>query len=90
MYPSYIPCFEHCYVKYGKQYEPERCDSECDYAMKCVENRELTKILKAVLYAHSSDKCYFCKYDNKCSCPEGHCNHELDLEKIKEYYLIKD
>ena len=41
MYPCYIPCFEHCYVKYGKQYEPEKCDSECDYAMKCVENKEL-------------------------------------------------
>lgn len=52
----YIPCFDHCYVKYGKQYDPEICDTECDYAIKCLENKEL----KAKLLAESA-----CD-DNKC------------------------
>ena len=41
MYPCYIPCFEHCYVKYGKQYDQDKCDSECDYARALLENKKL-------------------------------------------------
>ena len=40
MYPCYIPCFEHCYVKYGKQYDPDKCDAECDYARALLENKK--------------------------------------------------
>ena len=43
MYPCHIPCFEHCYVKYGKQYEPKRCDDTCDYARAILENKELKR-----------------------------------------------
>lgn len=25
------PCFEHCYIRYGKEYTPD-CDNKCDYA----------------------------------------------------------
>lgn len=55
MYPCYIPCFEHCYVKYGKQYDPETCNSECDYAIKCLENKELKRRLQI------SSACHECK-----------------------------
>lgn len=36
------PCFEHCYVKYGKQYS-EKCDSKCEYAKLAKELEELKK-----------------------------------------------
>ena len=34
------PCYDYCYLKYGKQYT-EECDSTCDYARVCLENKEL-------------------------------------------------
>lgn len=27
------PCYDHCYLKYGKQYTKE-CDTICDYAIQ--------------------------------------------------------
>lgn len=35
-----IPCHEHCWEKYGKQYT-EECDTKCDYAKVCLENKKL-------------------------------------------------
>lgn len=34
------PCYEHCYLRYGKQYT-EECDTTCDYARVCLENKKL-------------------------------------------------
>lgn len=34
------PCYEHCYLRYGKQYTAE-CDDECNYAKAVKENKEL-------------------------------------------------
>lgn len=34
------PCYEHCYLRYGKQYTKE-CDDKCHYAKAIKENKEL-------------------------------------------------
>lgn len=36
------PCYEHCYLRYGKQYTKE-CDNECNYAKVVRENKELVE-----------------------------------------------
>lgn len=36
----FVPCRDHCYVRCGKSYTKE-CDTECDYAKVCLENKEL-------------------------------------------------
>ena len=40
------PCSDYCYIRFGKQYDPEKCDSYCEFAKVCVENRELKKKLE--------------------------------------------
>lgn len=35
-----IPCRDHCYLRYGKQYTSD-CDTKCDYARAIIENRAL-------------------------------------------------
>lgn len=37
----FSPCFE-CYNRYGRQYT-EECDTICDYAKVCLENKKLKK-----------------------------------------------
>ena len=34
------PCYEHCYLRYGKQYTKE-CDDKCNYAKAVKEKKEL-------------------------------------------------
>ena len=34
------PCYEHCYLRYGKQYTAE-CDNKCNYAKAVKENKKL-------------------------------------------------
>lgn len=34
------PCYEHCYLRYGKQYTTE-CDDKCNYAKAVKEKKEL-------------------------------------------------
>lgn len=36
------PCYEHCYLRYGKQYTKE-CDDKCNYAKAVKENKELAE-----------------------------------------------
>lgn len=33
-------CYEHCYLRFGKQYTPD-CDDKCDYAKAVKENKLL-------------------------------------------------
>ena len=35
----FVPCRDHCYLRYGKQYT-EECDTNCDYAKVCLENKK--------------------------------------------------
>lgn len=64
MYPCYIPCFDHCYVKYGKQYNPEICDSECDYARVFSENKKLKEKEKERMKTFAEIKDYLNEIDN--------------------------
>lgn len=45
------PCFEHCHIRFGKQYTPD-CDDKCAYA-KAVKERD-----KAVEFIKYLDKNY--------------------------------
>ena len=85
------PCYESCYLRYGKQYT-EECDATCSYAKVWREKQELERILKAVVDYHSDWECHYCKQSSICA--SGHCEnrefYELDLEKIKESYRIVD
>ena len=38
------PCYEHCYLRYSKQYTKE-CDDNCDYAKIVKENRLKDEII---------------------------------------------
>ena len=38
------PCYEHCYLRWGKQYA-KKCDDNCVFAKVCLENRELKGFL---------------------------------------------
>lgn len=40
----FVPCRDHCYLRYGKQYT-EECDTTCDYARVCLENKKLKEII---------------------------------------------
>ena len=86
----FVPCFESCYLKYGKQYS-EECNDSCDYAKAVLEKNELEKVLKAVLIYHNYRKCFYCKH--YMACGEGGCDnyeeYELDLNKVKETYQIE-
>lgn len=35
-----IPCRDHCYLRYGKEYTSD-CDTTCDYARVVKENEAL-------------------------------------------------
>ena len=83
----FIPCKEHCYLRYGKQYTKE-CDDNCDYAHVAKLYEETKQILKSVLTYY--DGCAYCKHYPICAV--GHCNnyekYELDWVKIKNNYPI--
>ena len=75
------PCFEYCYVMYGKSYTKE-CDNKCEYA-------RVVKCLKEVLRQHRGRS--YCK--NYATCAEDTCNkcenYQLDFEKINKSYHIE-
>lgn len=48
------PCKDYCYIRFGKQYTKE-CDTQCEFAKVCVENRELKKRLEAYEKSNSTD-----------------------------------
>ena len=41
---QFVPCRDHCYIRYGKQYTKE-CDTTCDYAKVCLENKDMLNTL---------------------------------------------
>ena len=42
------PCFEHCYIRYGKQYTKE-CDDTCGYAKAVKESKLKDEIIEYLL-----------------------------------------
>lgn len=43
-----IPCHDHCYLRYGKQYTKE-CDTTCDYAKAVKEGKCKDDIIECLL-----------------------------------------
>lgn len=35
------PCYDHCFLYYGLEYEPERCDETCEFAKVIQEIKKL-------------------------------------------------
>lgn len=82
------PCIEHCYKRNGKQYNPDECNTTCEYA-KAIE------VLKKVLIVNEGCSC--CKHsyyekgvgvdcdkmDKEC---KNHSLYEIDFEKVNEEY----
>lgn len=44
----FIPCKDHCYLRYGKQYSKE-CDTNCDYAKAVKESNQKDEIIELLL-----------------------------------------
>ena len=42
------PCFEHCHIRYGKQYTKE-CDDNCNYAKAVKESKRKDEIIEYLL-----------------------------------------
>lgn len=45
---KFIPCRDHCYLRYGRQYT-EECDTTCDYARVCLENNKKDRVIEFLL-----------------------------------------
>ena len=48
------PCFEHCYLRYNKQYTKE-CDNTCAYAKAVLESKNKDKIIDVKLETFESN-----------------------------------
>lgn len=44
----FVPCRDHCYLRYGGQYTKE-CDTNCDYAKAVKECSQKEKIIEFLL-----------------------------------------
>ena len=81
------PCFEHCYVKYGKQYS-EECDSKCEYAKLAKELEELKN--NAIIFPQTIKNITFY---NKKDFHEWVLGQEAKIErlqKLEELLFKKD
>ena len=57
---NFNPCKDHCYLKYKRQYVPEKCDAACDYAADACKRKRLEKAAKSAirfLETDPSDEC---------------------------------
>lgn len=56
------PCYEHCYLKYGKSYD-EKCDTTCEYAKVAAENKKLTaKLGKIYDFVKDNENKWYSEY----------------------------
>ena len=47
------PCYEHCYLRFGKQYTPD-CDDKCAYAKAIKERDKAVEFIKYLDNNYSS------------------------------------
>lgn len=80
----FVPCRDHCYIRYGKQYTKE-CNTTCDYAKVCLKNKDmLNALLKHRICPECKEKMRFYLEGNfggtlgvfECSC--GYKNKSVD------------
>ena len=41
------PCYDYCFLHFGLEYSPERCDETCEFAKAIQENKRLKSKKKA-------------------------------------------
>ena len=46
------PCYEHCYLRYGKQYTPE-CDTTCHFAKQVLRNKKAKVVVEKYFYGEN-------------------------------------
>ena len=72
------PCFEHCYVKYGKQYS-EECEYKCEYAKSAKELEELKN--NAIIFPQTIKNITFY---NKKDFHEWVLGQEAEIERLRK------
>lgn len=55
------PCYEHCYLRLGKQYSSE-CDNKCEYAKAVKERDAAVRDLEDIMFMgrHNINSCEYC------------------------------
>lgn len=91
---GFNPCIDHCYIRYGKQYDPnnDTCRN-CDYAISVKEKNAAIHEIKVMLEDPSSYNCKHCKryiHNPGGDCDTANCHDAewlgIDADKIiKEY-----
>ncbi len=53
VFNMFVPCVEHCFVKFGKHYTP-KCDNTCEYAKAVKERNKAVEFIKYLDRNYSS------------------------------------
>ena len=80
------PCYEHCYLRHGKEYGPG-CDDTCEYAKAVKENREMREELDELKYPTTTLKgvaLQFCIATECQHCPVHIFKYEKRTEEEKK------
>ncbi len=76
------PCYEHCYLKYGKQYTTD-CDDKCDYAKVIKEKKLLEEEMDRPIKTLGELAVQFCCLTECKNCPVVLNNYEKRTEYEK-------
>lgn len=81
------PCYEHCYLRFGKQYTPD-CDDKCDYAKTVKENKLLKEEMDRPIKTLGELAAQFCCLTECRNCPVTIYKYDkrtkLDKEALHE------
>ena len=77
------PCYEHCFIKYGKQYTSE-CDTKCDYAVLAKEKRIFCEQLDRRIESLYDIAIQICTVTECKNCPVHYEPFETRTEFEKE------
>ena len=79
------PCFEHCFLRFGKQYTPD-CDDKCAYAKAVKERDNAVELIKYLdknysFYMNEDEKFddwrnHFIKIEHNSLCETETYKHE--------------
>ena len=77
------PCYEHCFLKYGRQYSKD-CDNKCEYAKVIVENKALNKVRGYPVHNIYDVASKFCMLSECENCPVHIYHYEKRTQYEKE------
>lgn len=75
-----VPCVEHCFIRLGKIYDSS-CDSQCDYAKKVNENKQLVSEIEKV--TSERDEALNCMHAIQVALENG--DSSMAFEEIVNY-----